>query len=169
MTTTYPSRPKKLLIITSSGGGGLIQTANAKQQEALAKDPNLIIIRKDLLKDWVAKPIGPYCIYLWNKAQTNGNVFTQQICVATQFLADFLLHPLIFFKALSPFLQEDIDQIIDTQPLGTSAILKALRIFNQSKKKNVRLEKVLVDLPTKKATHFFTPIKKLSQRSKIGR
>ncbi len=160
------SKPKKLLIITSSGGGGLIQTANAKEQEALAKDPDLIVIRRDLLKDWVWKPIGEFCIHFWNRAQMKGNILAQMICVYGQFLVDFFLHPTIFVYALHTTLKEDVDLVIDTQPMGTSAIIKALRIFNRKRGKNVRLEKVLVDLPTKKATHFFRPIKKLSPKNR---
>lgn len=160
------TKPKKLLIITSSGGGGLIQTANAKEQEALAKDPNLIIVRRDLLKDWIWKPLGQSFINLWNKAQMKGDISAQMICLSCQFLLDIFLHPTIFFYALYTTLKEDVDHVIDTQPLGTSAILKALRVFNRKRSKNVRLEKVLVDLPTKKATHFFRPIKKLSKKNR---
>jgi hypothetical protein len=159
-------RPKKLLIITSSGGGGLIQTANAKAQEALAKNPNLIIVRKDLLKDWVWGPFGHFCINFWNQAQQNGNIFAQQVCVLGQTLVDFCLHPVLFYYAYKTLFEEDVDHIIDTQVLGTSAVLKALRIFNRKKNKNVQLEKVLVDLPTRKATHFFSSIKRLSSQSR---
>lgn len=168
MSTTQSTilQPKKLLIITSSGGGGLIQTANAKAQEALAKDPNLIIIRRDLLKDWVWGPFGNYCINFWNSAQLKGNIFAQQLCVLSQGFVDYCLHPTIFCYALYTIFKEDVDHVIDTQVLGTSAVLKALRIFNRKKQKNVRLEKVLVDLPTKKATHFFRAIKKLSPNSR---
>jgi hypothetical protein len=157
---------KKLLVITSSGGGGLIQTANAKEQEALAKYPDLQIVRRDLLKDWIWKPIGEYFINFWNKAQKKGNVSAQMICVSGQFLVDIFLHPIIFIYALVTLFREDVDHVIDTQPLGTSAIVKAIRIYNRRKGKNVRLEKVLVDLPTKKATHFFRPIKKLSPKDR---
>lgn len=157
---------KKLLIITSSGGGGLIQTANAKEQEALANNPTLIIVRRDLLQDWLWKPIGQYFINFWNKAQLSGNVSTQQFCVWGQFLADYFIHPTIFFYALYTIFKEDVDHIIDTQPLGTSAILKAVRVLNWKRNKNIRLEKILVDLPTKKATHFFAPIKKLSKKNR---
>lgn len=153
---------KKILIITSSGGGGLIQTANAKEQEALAENPQVAIVRKDLLKDWIWKPMGQCFINFWNRAQMRGDVSAQAICVWGQFLVDLFLHPTIFVYALYTLFKEDMDHIIDTQPLGTSAIVKALRIYNRKKGKQVRLEKVLVDLPTKKATHFFRPIKKLS-------
>lgn len=168
MSIEYPTEKnlKKLLIITSSGGGGLIQTANAKAQEVLVKNPGLQIVRRDLLKDWIWKPMGQYFINFWNKAQRRGNISAQMICVSGQFLVDIFLHPTIFFYALYTLFKEDVDHVIDTQPLGTSAIVKALRIYNRKRGKNVRLEKVLVDLPTKKATHFFRPIKKLSKKNR---
>ena len=84
--------PKKILIITSSGGGGLIQTANAKEQESREKYPGVEIVRKDLLKDWVWKPMGRCFINLWNQSQRRGNVAVQRIWVSSQFLADFFLH-----------------------------------------------------------------------------
>ncbi|MBX7065651.1 MAG: hypothetical protein K1X28_00330 [Parachlamydiales bacterium] len=166
MSNEHTPELKRILVITSSGGGGLIQTANAKQQEALAKNPNVVIVRKDLLKDWIWKPLGQFLINFWNKAQMKGNISAQSICVWGQFIADFFLHPIIFFYALYTLFKEDVDHIIDTQPLCTSAIVKALRIYNRKRGKHVRLEKVLVDLPTKKATHFFSPIKKLSPENK---
>ncbi len=168
MSIEYTPEPKlkKILIVTSSGGGGLIQTANAKAQEMLAKYPAVQLARKDLLKDWVVNPVGYFFIKLWNNAQKKGNVSVLTAWVSLQFLADIFLHPNIFVCALYTLFKEDVDHVIDTQPLGTSAMIKALRIYNWKSGKNVRLEKVLVDLPTKKATHFFRPIKKLSKKNR---
>lgn len=166
MSMEQSSFPRKILIITSSGGGGLIQTANAKEQEAIAKNPKLEIVRKDLLVDWIWRPIGRFCINFWNRAQIKGNISAQWICVWGQCLADLFLHPIFFCYALYTLFKEDVDHIIDTQPLGTSAIVKAMRIYNRKRGKNIKLEKVLVDLPTKKATHFFRPIKKLSDENR---
>lgn len=168
MSITHPSKAnlRKLLLITSSGGGGLLQTANAKEQEALKENPDIQIVRRDLLKDWVWKPIGEYFINFWNKAQKKGNVSAQMFCVYSQFLADIFLHPIIFSYTLYTLYREDIDYVMDTQPLGTSAILKAIRIYNKTRGKNLKLEKIIVDLPTKGATHFFRPIRKLSSRSR---
>lgn len=157
---------QKILIITSSGGGGLLQTANAKEQERIHLNPNAQIVKRDLLKDWIWKPIGQYFINFWNKAQMKGDVSAQKICVSGQVFADLFLHPIIFFYALYTLFKEDIDHIIDTQPLGTSAILKAVRMYSRFAKKRILLEKVLVDLPTKKATHFFRPIKRLSKKNR---
>lgn len=168
MSITYPSEKKlkKLLLITSSGGGGLLQTANAKEQEALKNHPGLEIVRRDLLKDWIWKPIGEYFINFWNKAQKKGDVSAQTFCIYSQFLADIFLHPIIFSYTLYTLFREDIDHVMDTQPLGTSAILKAIRVYNRTRGKNLRLEKIIVDLPTKRATHFFRPIKNLSSRNR---
>lgn len=165
MTALSSIEKKKLLIITSSGGGGLIQAANAKEQEVLAKDPHWVVVRRDTLKDW--DPIGEmFCMNFWNRAQQNGKLFHLWICVNLHFFWDYVLFPFVFVGALRTFVQEDVDRIIDTQCMATSAIVKALRLFNWWKKKEIRLEKVLADLPTKKATHFFRAIKRLSPKNR---
>lgn len=156
------SKKKKLLIITSSGGGGLLQTANAKAQAALAHNPNLIIIKKDLMKDWI--PFGFLCVKFWNKAQSKGNVWAQIFFLKGQPILDFFIHPLLFFRVLYTLLREDVDEVIDTQPIGTSAIVRALSFFNRKRNKSVKIEKVVVDLPTKEASHFFRSIKKLGPK-----
>lgn len=162
-----PAKPKKLLILTSSGGGGLLQAAVAKEQEALLADPDVVIVRCDVLKDWMGKRFGAFCAGFWNGAQMKGDVKMQRFIQISHLLfAEFLFWPQIFFWALYTLFKEDVDRIIDTQPLGTPAILKAIRIFNRKKSKKLHLEKVLVDLPTKKATHFFRPIKRLSKRDR---
>jgi hypothetical protein len=158
------THPKKLLIITSSGGGGLLQTANAKEQEALAKNPHLTIARRDFLKDWA--PLKFFSVKAWNNAQRGGKVVTQMVWIRCQRAWDFLIFPIIFFQALRTLYKEEVDHIIDTQNMGTSAIIRALRVYNWKKKKRIIVEKVLVDLPTKKATHFFHPIKKLSKKNR---
>lgn len=159
-------KPKKLLIITSSGGGGLIQTANAKEQEARVADPYLIIVRKDVLRDWMGNVFGKFCSEMWNGAQMKGNIAALRFVISAQYIFDYFCWPYFFLRALCTLFKEDVDQVIDTQPLGTSAILKALRIYNRKRNKNVRLQKVLVDLPTKAATHFFRPIKNLSKKDR---
>lgn len=155
---------KKILIITSSGGGGLLQTAKAKEQEAIARHPNVQIVRRDVLKDWV--PFSSFSINFWNKAQQKGDISRQAFCHKYQFIWDYMIFPIVFLKSLYTIYKENIDHVIDTQNLATSAIVKAIRVFNRHKRRRLRVEKVLVDLPTKMATHFFTPIKKLSKRDR---
>lgn len=161
-----PSRPSKLLIITSSGGGGLIQAAVAKEQEALAQDPTLLVVKRDVLRDWVGKLFGKLCISFWNGAQRTGRIWMQVFGLRMQWLFDIVSWPSVFLHTLTTLYKEDVDRVIDTQIMCTSAILKAIRVFNQHKNKRVCLEKVVVDLPTKKATHYFRAIKSLSKKDK---
>jgi hypothetical protein len=159
-------KPKKLLIITSSGGGGLLQTANAKEQEAKLADPNIVIVRKDVLRDWVGNFFGKFCSQMYNNAQMKGNLAAIRFVISSQCIFDFFAWPYFFLRALQTLFKEDVDHVIDTQPMGTSAILKALRIYHRKRGKQVFLQKVLVDLPTKSATHFFRPIRKLSKKDR---
>jgi hypothetical protein len=158
--------PKKVLIVTSSGGGGLLQAANAKAQEIQSLDPNVIVLQKDVMKDWMWGWAGKCLVGLWNRAQLRGSVRAQSLLGWLAPYAEYLFWPPIFFCSLYTLFKEDVDQVMDTQVLGTSALLKALRVFNWRRKKEVYLEKVLVDLPTQKATHFFTPIKGLGRRDR---
>jgi len=160
------SRRQKVLIITSSGGGGLLQAANAKEQEILAQDPNATVLQRDVMKDWAWAKLGQYSVNRWNRAQLRGDVKEQSSLGASVPIADYLFWLPIFFCALYTLFREEIDRVIDTQVLGTSATLKAIRLYNRWKKKQLYLEKVLVDLPTKKAIHFFKPISLLNPQDR---
>lgn len=155
-----------VLIITSSAGGGLLQAAVAQEQQIKAENPNAQIVKRDLLKDWVGGWLGKACIESWNKAQKKGDVKHQKFLVTFQWLFDYMIWLQVFFNVIRILFKYDIDRVIDTQATSTSVIIKALRLFNRKRSKNVVLEKIVVDLPTKKATHFFRPIKRLSKRDK---
>ncbi len=157
---------KTILIIASSGGGGLIQAANAKEQQIRLKYPHIRIIRKDLLKDWVGKWMGWAAVAMWNSAQKSGNVKALKFLCISIAISDVLFAPYVFFKTLAILYKEDVDHIIDTQPLCTGSIIKALRFFHRKKRKQICLEKVLVDLPTPKATHYFRSIRRLSGKDR---
>jgi hypothetical protein len=159
-------KSRKVLIITSSGGGGLLQAANAKEQEIKSQDPDAIVIHRDVMKDWMWKPVGKFCIWAWNGAQIRGNVWVQSFFGMVAPFVEYFFWPHIFVYSLYTLFKEDVDQVIDTQIMGTSAIIKALRYFNRRSKKTVHLQKVLVDLPTKRATHFFVTIKSLSEKDR---
>jgi hypothetical protein len=159
-------KSRKVLIITSSGGGGLLQAAAAKEQEIKCKDPSALVMHRDVMKDWMWKWVGNVFVGLWNRAQIKGCVRSQSFFGKFSYIAEYFFWPHIFFWSLYTLFKEDVDQVIDTQVMGTSAIIKALRFFNRCRKKRVYLEKVLVDLPTKKATHFFCAIRSLSNRDR---
>ncbi len=157
---------ENVLIIYASGGGGLIQAAEAKCQEVLAKDPNANIIKKDLMIDWVGMPFGYFGVKAWDYAQKKGNISWLEQIRSCQSAADYFFWPNVFLRAIRVLLKENITRVIDTQPVCTSAVIKAIRLVNYYRKKNIQLEKVVVDLPTDLNTHFFRPIKKLSDKDR---
>ena len=157
---------KKLLLITSSGGGGHLQAANAKALKALSEDPNTVILKKDLLIDWVGKRFGKSFIYLWNVSQKKGNLRMLTFLSKNIPLADILFWVHIFTRTLTTIIREDVDQVIDTQPIGTSAILKAIQVARRFTSKPLTLEKIVTELPTEKVLHFFKPIKGLSRKDR---
>src|SRR5437867_966748 len=91
------NRHKSVLIITSSGGGGLLQAANAKEQEVRRKNPSVKVVKKDLLREWIWKSLGRFCVNLWDKSQRRGNVKTLLWMVDMQKYAEYLFWPKIFF------------------------------------------------------------------------
>ncbi len=156
----------RLLIITSSAGGGLLQAAVAQEQFVLAEAPSTYIVKHDVLREWVWKWLGFFAIEAWNSAQKKGDVRSQTFFSSCHRFFDFVTWPNVFFHTLRVLKRENIDRVIDTQITSTSAIIKAIRLYNIWKKKKIILEKVMIDLPTRKATHFFRPIKLLSMRDK---
>lgn len=162
MAVPLEKKRKKLLLITTSGGGGHLQAAKALAIKALSEDPTTEIIQKDIFIDIVSKLFGKGFVFLWNFPQRRGNVKFLMFLIKNTPTADILFAPVIFTKILYLILREGIDQIVDTQPIGTSAIIKAIKLARKITRKPLKLEKIVTELPTDSVVHFFKPIKNLS-------
>lgn len=156
----------KVLVISSTGGGGLLQAAKAKEEEITANDPNTVFVRKDLMRDWFGKGCGAFFAGFYNYAQKTGNVFCITVFGKFQPILEKFFWPKIFLSMFYVLVKEDIDRVIDTQVFSTTAMIKAIRLYNFLKKKNLILEKVMVDLPTNKAVHFYYSIKRCSKKDR---
>ena len=156
---------KRILILTSTGGSGHFQAAKAKYHEAKKAYPDAYILQKDILVDWVGL-LGNMATNQWNSAQIRSNIFLLITFSFFQRLADVLFWPWFFFSTVRTCLTYKINHIIDTQPLATSAIIKAIRWIKWWKKKEILFEKIITDLPTKETKHFFSPIKRLSKKDR---
>ena len=154
---------KNVLVLTASGGGGLLQAARAKRQELRAINPNINLFTIDVMMLSLTGVLG---VNIFNFLQKKGDVANQENLVKHQYISDILFWPRTFFYVLFKLFRKDIDHVIDTQVLVTSAIVKAIRVFNKLKSKKVFLEKVFVDLPTKECQHFFKNVRKLSKSDK---
>jgi hypothetical protein len=157
---------RKVLIITSSGGAGLLHAAKAIEQQILSQDSQTIIYKVDLMNNWYGNIIGKFGIYSWNWGMTTGHIQCLKVLKKLQFVAEILLWFKVFFVALIFLIKNKIDIVIDTQPLSIAPIIKAIRCYNYIYKKDVFLEKVISDLPTKECSLFFSGIKYLSKKDK---
>ena len=166
MSVPLEKKRKNLLLITSSGGAGHLQAAKAQALKVLSEQPNTQIIQKDILIDIVSKLFGKGFVFLWNASQKKGNIRCLMFLLKNIPIADFLFGTFIFLKVFYLILKEDIDQIIDTQPIGTPAIIKAIKLASKISGKSLKLEKIITELPTNTVVHFFKPIKNLAQNDR---
>ncbi|OGN61256.1 MAG: hypothetical protein A3F40_02870 [Chlamydiae bacterium RIFCSPHIGHO2_12_FULL_27_8] len=155
-------KSKTYLIITSSGGGGHLQAANAIEQEILSREQDIKIIKKDFLMDWVGFPFGNFSSSAWKFAQIYQFIYFQKIFAKLQRYAEIIFSPFVFIKLLKLLCKEEISFIYDTQCLTTRAIVLAIKIYNTKKNKDLKIQKIITDLPIKTSSHFFRSIKKLS-------
>jgi hypothetical protein len=141
-------------------GGGHYQTAKALESSLKEEYPGSTILLVDIFEDWMGKFFGGFFTRCWNTPLQKGYYF---ISMPFSYfgipIADVLFYIPLFIASYKAFTRYPLTRILDTQPVGTSAFCLALKWANKLKKRKIRLEKVLTELPTKKAIHFFHPIK----------
>ena len=101
----------------------------------------------------------------WNNAQKAGNLRFLRFFAAMQWIGELLFFPIVYFQAKKIFqnLREEPRYVISTQAFCLNAIARAMLATNAKKKWNMHLDVYLTDLPSKKATHFFPSIRRVSK------
>jgi len=164
-------------LITSEGGSGHKIAADAIQQRILIQANNAkgVVRRADVLKSALIPDfISVGKMHSWDKAKREGDIKTQTQLVTRKFfginsftIAEFLFFIPIFFKTFfTIWRNKQITRIIDTQPLGTTAIVRAVRFANFLFRRHVCVYKVMTDMPTREAFHFADSAKWLTARDK---
>ncbi|MBS4167405.1 hypothetical protein [Parachlamydia sp. AcF125] len=116
--------------------------------------------------------IGKACTERWNQAQKRGDIKTQIKLANYQGLAEALFSIPIYFRVCYVLLRHNIDQIIDTQAIGTRSIIRAARTVNfiykllRKKERVINVWKIFIELPTSKSLYYHRYIKKLSKKDK---
>lgn len=166
------------LYLHSAGGGGHTAAMKAKvaedREEAQKTKVNLpedySPLTIDLMNDWLGL-IGDWSTQEWNEAQKRGDIEKQEALIAQQHLGN-LAFGNIAYKHLYALLKDNanINEIVNTQALCTPSICQAVLDINRKLGRNVKIRLVMTDLPTDKATHFWSGLKNLTdlQRSVIS-
>lgn len=159
---------EKILVITMSGGGGHIQAAKAKYKQIKAKAPHTRFIFCDILNDSFGPKIGNFLLKTtWNFAQENGHVnFQEWLQLFGVPISEKFFWIPYFMRILYILVRNKIDRIIDTQILGTSAIIKAIRLCKLLTGRKVIYEKIITELPSEYITHYTNSIKHLSEKER---
>ncbi|MCY3974808.1 MAG: hypothetical protein OXF02_04605 [Simkaniaceae bacterium] len=163
---TVSGERRRFLLITSSGGGGHLRAARAFAMKIRATHPDCTLIEADILTDWLGKYVGRLFARMWNASQRGGRLRTLRLLSGGIPTLDLLFRPVIFSKALVTITSHNIDTVIDMQPLGTSAIIRAVETVSRTRRKRLTVEKVITELPTDFTVHFFKPIKRLTDRDR---
>lgn len=162
----------KILGITSEGGAGHIQLMRGIEGKILKQ--KIPFIKADALKDTLPKWMSDYCVSGWNKAKAEGDIEAQErlvkgtiLWIPRHRLADFLFFlPIFLWTVVKLLRNKDITRIVDTQPIGTKAIIRAARLVNYLYSRKIRITKVSTEIATKYACSFSDPAKSLSKNDK---
>lgn len=173
---------QNILVISSSGGAGHKEAAKAIIGEAKRKScggiqplklsPNIVDV--DMLRDIVPGKVGVIEVgvkasKVWDDAQKNGDVAAQEKLFQRRWIAEYVFALPIFFKVIYLLLKNNIDTVVDTQVMGTKTIIRAVRVVNlfnaifNVDRQQIKVTKVMTDMPTTKSTHFFDTIKSLTE------
>lgn len=158
--------------ITSAGGAGHLQLLNGIEGK-IAKE-KIPFIKGDILKDTLPKWLSNYCVRDWNKAKAEGDIKAQErlvngtiLWIPRHKLADILFFiPIFLWVVLKLYRNKNITRIIDTQPIGTKAIIRATRLINFLFKRHIRITKVSTEIASKHACSFANPAKSLTTGDK---
>lgn len=167
-----------VLGIQIKGGSGHILAMEAIQEQfSFVSDPKLFKVC-DVIEHSFPIFVGRVMSYLlsfqWNQAKRKGDIAKQENLLKGEILGipkvimvDYLLFIPVFLSFFFRIaLDRKIIRVIDTQPLATFAITKAVRANNFLFNRSIKVTKVITDMPTKGAIHYAIPISSLNAKDK---
>src|SRR5262249_42248465 len=83
--------------------------------------------------------------------------------------AEFFMYPIVYFRTkwMLQKLAVEPEFVVSTQAFCINAIVSAMRDVNHERGWNMHMDVYLTDMPSKKATHFFPSIRKLSNDDEL--
>lgn len=163
------SNARNCLIITNGSGSGHIQATASIHADLNLQYKELNIFPVDVLKTSYGNTIGNWAIQSWNSKQTKEDVAGLNNYLHYQWVDEYILSVIVFIAFVFKLVLSKIDVVVNTQPIGNKAIIRAVRFTNwlnrifKKDKTIIKIAMILTELPTDKTLNFFPPIKKLSR------
>lgn len=163
-----------ILAFTSGAGGGHERAVAAVQSIAKAQNPNATFKKVDSLSKIMPTFLSNHFAREWDEAKAKGDVKKQIkivegkiLGVSRRLIADTVFGiPIFVITFIRLLLNRKITRIVDTQPIGTKAIIRAARLTSFLFGRNIKVTKVMTDLPSLEAVHFSESAKRLSKADK---
>ena len=171
-----PTNPSGVFLWARSGGGHRTAKEGIKQQkikEYAAQGKQLdtqtdIDITGEKVLSCVRIPflggLGDIGVRSWDNAQKNGDLAFLERYAAWGWIGEIIFYPIVYFrmKWLLQDLKVEPEFVVSTQAFCLNAIMQAMRTVNSQKSWNMHMHVYLTDMPSKKATHFFPSIRKVT-------
>ena len=161
-----------ILGLFSAGGSGHKQALLALKSRLADSCPDLPFVTCDILHNALPSYLARLLTRGWDRAKAAGDVKKlTSLYSGTLFriprhrFADSVLFLPIFICIVRILWRHrTISKILDTQPLGTKAIVRAARCIAALTGRRITVTKVMTDLPTARARHFSVPSQRLNSR-----
>ncbi len=160
-----------LLFWARSGGGHRTAMRAVEQQKRLEYNGNLTAHEVDVTGPKILGFLGDLAVNAWDSAQTSGNISYLERHAWWGWLAEILMYPIVYFRTkwLLQSLAVEPEFVVSTQAFCINAIVSAMRTVNHERGWNMHMDVYLTDMPSKKASHFFPSVKKLSNDESLCR
>ena len=165
--------PTGLFFWARSGGGHRTAKEGIKQQkikEYAAQGRRLdTSFDVDITGPKVLGFLGDWAVNAWDSAQRRGDLSYLERHAWWGWLAEFFMYPIVYFRTkwMLQSLSVEPEFVVSTQAFCINAIVSAMRTVNHEKGWNMRMDVHLTDMPSKKASHFFPSIRKLSNDDEL--
>lgn len=163
-----PARGNCLILSDECGTGHEEATKSIMASLEKANRSGLKVIKADVLRTTFGNCIANKAIRDWNDKLKREDVKALNNYLKYQWVDEWVLSIITFFRFLIYLSWNRIDTIISTQPLGTKAIVRAVRVVNWLRRccccrgQQIKYSMVLTELPNEKTLNFLPPVKRLN-------
>lgn len=164
------------LILNNFAGAGHVQATEsltkALELRNKTKGVALNVFSIDIHRASFGDTIGNWAIENWNAQQKREDVQALNDYLKYHWVDEWVFGAIRFFAFLYQLSKYDVDTIVTTQPLGTKALIRAVRVRNwfnrcfRPSKTQIKIHMVMTELPTARTDNFFPQVKGLCDADK---
>jgi hypothetical protein len=157
------------LILGNAAGGGHIQAVNAIHQTLKSTQSKAKVITIEILTGVLGKALGNLSSKVWNDSQKKERIYILNLGFKLHALLDVLMSATTFFHVVFWLWKNDINKVINLQPMAGLAIIHAVRVMNfanrffHGNKPKITVSMIVTELPNVNTKNFFTPIKRYTK------